>query len=52
MKLTSNDLERLIAVNPNPDDAAHYAMFLGLKIIEADFDSDELIRSLQEPGFC
>ncbi len=50
MKLTSNDLDRLKAVNPNPDDAARYAMLLGLKIIEAGFDSDELIRSLQEPS--
>lgn len=48
--LTLDEIERLTAINPNPEVALHYVMLLGLKIIESGLDSDELIRALQEPG--
>lgn len=48
--IENSELERLKAVNPNPEVALHYAMLLGLKIIESGLDSDMLIRALQEPG--
>jgi hypothetical protein len=32
------------------DSVANYALELGIKLIESSLDSDELIRSLQEPG--
>jgi hypothetical protein len=32
------------------DSVANYALELGIKLVESGLDSDELIRSLQEPG--
>lgn len=50
MQFTDIEIEKLSAINENIDDAAHYAMLLGLKLIESGFDTDDLIRALQEPG--
>jgi len=36
--------------NSSVDDLASYALQLGLKLIGSGLDSEQLIRSLQEPG--
>ena len=56
MHFTGKEIDRLNAVTQsgtamdNIDDAAHYALLLGLKLIETGFDTDKFIRSMQEPG--
>ena len=56
IQLSSKEINRLTVVNQsgtvrdNIDDAAHYAMLLGIKLIETGFDNDKFIRSMQEPG--
>ncbi len=52
VKLSSDELEKISAAGlpGSVDDVAHYAILLGLKLIESGLDTDKLIRSLQEPG--
>lgn len=52
IQLSSKEITRLNAVkkSDNIDDAAHYAMLLGLKLIETGRDTDKFISELQEPG--
>jgi hypothetical protein len=55
LELTDEQIDRLKSLKNLEGkgdyfDVTLYALLLGLKIIEAGIDSDELIRGLQEPG--